>query len=137
MFGCWKRILPSSESEEFQSFSKAKYLFEKILNKLGQKQMSLTAFGKISKIKVLKNKVTRVSLDLLYKRITQLNGVNTMDLSIFFDAMEEISFQLFPGQLGKCDAVIDLLLENILEMLPAATKVNKSYMKETGNSRRP
>ena len=44
-----------------------------------------------------------------------------MDLSIFFDAIEELSLQLFPGQMGKCDAVIDLLLENISDILPAAS----------------
>jgi len=66
-------------------------LYEKILNKPGSKQMTLTSFGKISKISVLKSKITRVNLDLLFKRITQSNGVSSMDLSTFFDAMEELS----------------------------------------------
>ena len=42
-----------------------KHIFEMILAKPGNKAMTLTAFSKISKIKALKNKVTRVSLDLL------------------------------------------------------------------------
>ena len=68
-YGCWRRILPSLDDEEYQTFSKAKYLFEKLLNRNGCKTMSLTAFGKLSKIKALKQRVTRVQLDLLYKRI--------------------------------------------------------------------
>jgi len=38
---------------EFDSFMKAKYLFDCLMNKTGAKQMTLTAFGKIGKIKVL------------------------------------------------------------------------------------
>ena len=67
-FGCMRRILPSGEEEDYQTFSKAKYLYEKLLNRKGA-HMTLTAFGKLSKIKLLKPKVNRVSLDLLYKRI--------------------------------------------------------------------
>ena len=112
-------------------------MYEKILNKPGSKQMTLTSFGKISRIHVLQGKVTRVNLDLLFKRITQSNGVSSMDLSIFFDAMEELSNLLFPGQLGKCDAVIDLLLENITDLMPASTKPKVNYMKKTGNKKHP
>ena len=59
--------------------------------------MTLTAFSKLSKISVLKQRVTRVSLDLLYKRITQNANTSIMDLATFFDAMEELANQIFPG----------------------------------------
>ena len=68
-----RRILPSQDGddEEYQTFSKAKFLFEKLMNKRGENKMSLTCFGKIAKINGLKGLVTRVQLDLLYKRIIQ------------------------------------------------------------------
>ena len=31
--GCWHRISPSGDEEDYQTFSKAKYLYEKLLNK--------------------------------------------------------------------------------------------------------
>ena len=31
--GCWKRILPSGEEDEFMTFCKAKYLYERLLNR--------------------------------------------------------------------------------------------------------
>ena len=77
--GCWVRISPSGDEEDYQTFSKAKYLYEKLLNRKGT-SMSLTAFIKLSKINVLKQRVTRVSLDLLYKRITQNANIGVMDL---------------------------------------------------------
>ena len=77
--GCWVRISPSGDEEDYQTFSKAKYLYEKLLNRKGT-SMSLTAFSKLSKINVLKQRVTRVSLDLLYKRITQNANIGVMDL---------------------------------------------------------
>ena len=56
--GCWHRILPSVDMEgEFESFIKAKYIFERLLNRKGAKQMSLSAFSKLSKIKVLQSKI--------------------------------------------------------------------------------
>ena len=73
------RISPSGDEEDYQTFSKAKYLYEKLLNRKGA-SMSLTAFSKLSKINVLKQRVTRVSLDLLYKRITQNANIGVMDL---------------------------------------------------------
>ena len=51
--GCWVRISPSGHEEDYQTFSKAKYLYEKLLNRKGT-SMSLTAFSKLSKINVLK-----------------------------------------------------------------------------------
>lgn len=39
-----------------------------------------------------------------------------MDLSTFFDAMEELANQIFPGQLGKCDALIDLIKDNFTDI---------------------
>lgn len=53
--------------------------------------MTLVAFGKLSKISVLNQRVTRVSLDLLYKKITQSANTSMMDLQTFFDAMEELA----------------------------------------------
>ena len=44
---------------EFDSFMKAKYLFDCLMNKKGTKQMTLTGFGKIGKIKVLQSKIQR------------------------------------------------------------------------------
>ena len=96
--GCWKRILPQEhEEEDYQTFAKAKYLYEKLLNRKGVRNMTLTCFGKLCKIKSLKARVTRVQLDLLYKRVNQINKVSTMDLNTFFDALEELATSLFPG----------------------------------------
>ena len=88
--------------------------------------MNLTAFGKLSKIKLLKAKLTRVSLDLSFKRITNNKGVSLMDLNIFFDAMEDLAGQIFPGQLGKCDALIDTVLENINDLKPTNTTTSST-----------
>ena len=41
-----------------------------------------------------------------------------MDLQTFFDAMEDLSNVIFPGQLGKLDALIDLVLDNIGDIKP-------------------
>ena len=100
--------------------------------------MTLVCFGKLAKISGLKNKITRVQLDLLYKRITQLNKVSQMDLSIFFDAIEELANQIFPGQLGKCDALIDLCIENLKDLKPPSTSAQatgKNYMSTTATRR--
>ena len=36
--GCWRRVLPAADMDgEFDSFIKAKYIFEKLLNKKGGK----------------------------------------------------------------------------------------------------
>ena len=115
--GCWHRISPSGDEEDYQTFSKAKFLYEKLLNKK-YTPMTLTAFSKLSKISVLKQRVTRVSLDLMYKRITQNANTSIMDLQTFFDAMEDLSNVIFPGQLGKLDALIDLVLDNIGDIKP-------------------
>lgn len=119
--GCWHRILPSPDCGEYQTFSKMKFIFEKILAKPGNKAMTLTAFSKIGKIKSLKSKVTRVNLDLLYKRITQQNGSSTMDLNTFFDAIEELAMTICPVQPGKCDQLVDILLESLAEMAPVVS----------------
>ena len=42
---------------EFESFLKAKYLYDRLTNRKGSKQMTLSAFSKLSKIKILKNKI--------------------------------------------------------------------------------
>ena len=100
--------------------------------------MTLGAFSKLSKINVLKNRVTRVSLDLLYKRITQNANIGSMDLQTFFDAMEELANQVFPGQLGKLDALVDLALDNINDLMPAKSgngRAIKGYMGTTKNSK--
>ena len=36
-----------------------------------------------------------------------------MDLNTFFDALEELANQIYPGQLGKCDMLIDTILGNL------------------------
>ena len=69
-FGCWKRILPTGDDEDYITFTKAKYLFDKLMNKKGAQNMTLVCFGKIAKISCLKNRITRVQIDLLYKRVT-------------------------------------------------------------------
>ena len=51
--GCWRRISPSGDEEDYQTFSKAKFLYEKLLNKRAS-PMTLTAFSKLSKINALK-----------------------------------------------------------------------------------
>ena len=38
-----------------------------------------------------------------------------MNLNTFFDALEELASQLFPGQLGRCDALIDIVLDEFAE----------------------
>jgi hypothetical protein len=90
-FGCWKRILPSDDDEEYLTFTKAKYLFDRLMNKKGASAMTLVCFGKIAKISCLKNLINRVQIDLLYKRVTQMNKTSQMDLNTFFDAMEELA----------------------------------------------
>ena len=138
-FGCWKRILPSDDDEEYLTFTKAKYLFDRLMNKKGASAMTLVCFGKIAKISCLKNLINRVQIDLLYKRVTQMNKTSQMDLNTFFDAMEELANQLFPGRIGKCDALIDTVLENIKEITPQASSQNgprvaeKNYMSTTKN----
>ena len=62
-----------------------------------------------------------------------------MDLNSFFDAMEELSTAMFPGQLGKCDALIDLALDNLKDITPVAKTAviaEKGYMGSTKNPRR-
>ena len=39
-----------------------------------------------------------------------------MDLNTFFDALEELASLLFPGQLGRCDALIDIVLEELPDL---------------------
>ena len=72
----------------------------------------------------------------MYKRITQAANTSIMDLQTFFDAMEDLSNIIFPGQLGKLDALIDLVLENINDIKPtkaSAAQPNKGYMATTKN----
>ena len=134
--GCWKRILPSEDATEYQMFAKAKYLYEKIVNRKGSGPMSLTCFGKLSKIKPLRDRLTRVQLDLLYKRLIQTNKVSQMDLNTFFDALEELANVLYSGQLARCDALIEVILANIGDLKPQATqKPDKNYMTNTANRR--
>jgi len=99
--------------------------------------MTLTCFGKLCKIKSLKARVTRVQLDLLYKRVIQISKVQTMDLNTFFDALEELASQLFPGQLGRCDALIDTVLDELkdLKPVPMPATQDKTYMNITANRR--
>ena len=89
-----------------------------MLNRKGVKNMTLTCFGKLSKIKTLKARVTRVQLDIMYKRVIQVGKVSVMDLNTFFDALEELASFLFPGQLGRCDALIDIILDEIVDIRP-------------------
>ena len=53
--------------------------------------------------------------------------------------MEDLANQVFPGQLGKCDALIDLALDNINDLMPAQTRTGqvaiKGYMGTTKNSK--
>ena len=53
--------------------------------------------------------------------------------------MEDLANQVFPGQLGKCDALIDLALDNINDLVPAQTRTGqvatKGYMGTTKNSK--
>ncbi len=66
-----------------------------------------------------------------------------MDLHVFFDAMEELANQLFPGRIGKCDALIDIILENLSSIAPQSSasanqnslKAEKNYMSTTVNRR--
>ena len=55
-----------------------------------------------------------------------------MDLSTFFDAMEELANQIFPGQLGKCDALIDLIKDNFTDIQPEKSSNNSNKMEEKG-----
>ena len=60
-----------------------------------------------------------------------------MDLSVFFDALEELANLLFPGQLGRLDALIEIVLENLGDIKPTPsqkTSSQKNYMSNTANS---
>ena len=86
--------------------------------------MTLTAFGKIGKIKILQSKIQRTQIDILYKKITQAGSAGMMDLELFFSALEELANQLFPLELSKFDALVDIIIENLDDLKPTklATK---------------
>lgn len=124
--GCWQRILPSVDDEEYLTFSKAKFIYEMLQGRKGTSTMSQTGFNKLAKIGPLKSKIQRVQLDLLYRRVLVTNNSQLMDLNTFFDAMEELATTLLPGQLGRCDALMDLIIDNIYDILPKPSVTTKS-----------
>ena len=82
--------------------------------------MTLVAFSKLAKIKTLKNKVQKVQLELLYRKVARDRGVSLMSLEIFFDAMEELALMIYPVDRNRFDLLLDLVLENIEDTMPSA-----------------
>ena len=88
--------------------------------------MTLSAFSKLGKIKLLANKIQRTQLDIMYKKITQLGSVGMMDLELFFTALEELANTLFPLEISRLDALIEIIVDNLDDISP---KMNASAHK--------
>ena len=74
--------------------------------------MTLSAFSKLAKIKVLQKKIMRTQIDILYKKITQSGVEGTMSLELFFTALEEMANQIFPNEVDNFDSLVNTILEN-------------------------
>jgi hypothetical protein len=84
-FKCWHRLLPIEQSPDV--FMRATHVYEALATKLHQ-PLSMSAFCKLAKVPALG--LQKVSLELMYKRITQVNKASQMDLPMFFDALAEL-----------------------------------------------
>ena len=92
--------------------------------------MTLSAFSKLGKIKLLANKIQRTQLDIMYKKITQSGSVGMMDLELFFTALEELANTLFPLEISRLDALIEIIVDNLDDITP---KTNASAHKRVNS----
>lgn len=93
-YRCWHRLLPNSTSDKIDSFIRAKHVYETLVGKL-HLPMTLSSFCKLVKVKQISMTYQKVQLELIYKRLMQINKAGTMDLQIFFDALNEIGRKVF------------------------------------------
>ena len=64
----------------------------------------------------------------MYKKITQSGSVGMMDLELFFVALEELANTLFPLEISRLDALIEII-DFILVIIPQDP--NQSALEET------
>ena len=57
-----------------------------------------------------------------------------MDLELWYTALEEMANQLFPMELSKFDALVDIIIENLADLKPnTTTKPAPRYAKKTSS----
>ena len=54
-----------------------------------------------------------------------------MDLELFFSALEELANQLFPLELSKFDALVDIIIDNFDDLKPTKLATNGKTRKNT------
>jgi hypothetical protein len=88
--------------------------------------MSLSCFTKLARIKILRNKIPKPSMEILYKKMVQRSNVGTMDLEHFFSALEQLAEMVFGREMGSSlDPLIDLIEQNYHELLPDMSRFIK------------
>lgn len=91
-YKCWHRLLPSECESELGCFMAAKDIYSRLLAGKLQSNMTLSGFCKLAKVSGLGYQ--KVQLELLHKKLTKSGA---MDMSVFFDALQEIGQSVFKG----------------------------------------
>lgn len=108
----YQRLLPSKEFEEYDTFTQAKKVFDALAGQTGQ-NLTISKFGKIAKVPGMTNdNFMKPHFDITFKHILSQKGAATMDLEIFFDALEYLGEQLFIAETDKIEKVVKLLIQN-------------------------
>ncbi|CDW75061.1 tubulin-tyrosine ligase family protein [Stylonychia lemnae] len=109
----WIKLLPSNEFEGYDSFYKAKLIYDKLVAKKGG-SMSSSKFSKLAKFKGMVNpNMTQTNYEILYKKVLQQTTSKQMTLEIFFDALENLADVLYPMELEKVDMLISNIISNM------------------------
>ena len=67
--------------------------------------------------------------DSTFLRSSAAGSAGAMDLELFFTALEEMANQLFPLELSKFDALVDVIIENLNDLKPNSGLTSKTGTK--------
>lgn len=74
----------------------------------------MNKFANISKVRgMTTDKLMKPNYEIIYKRITQQTGVHTMNLILFFSALELISQTIYPEE--EEHRRVEVLMEHLLQ----------------------
>jgi len=106
----YQRLLPSQEFAEYSTFTQAKRVFDALAGQSGQ-NLTISKFGKMAKVPgMTSDTFMKPHFDITFKHIISQKNASTMDLDIFFDALEYLGEQLFMAQTDKIEKVVALLM---------------------------
>ena len=77
--------------------------------------MQMSKFVKIHKVeKISQNgKIIKPSFEILFKKVLSKHGVKMMSLEFFYEALEQLSEMVRPGDLDKMEYIINAILEDL------------------------